>query len=176
MESVPFIDKKGRIYRYGEFFPQELAINTYNESVAQDFFPLSQTSAEEKGYIWREPVSKNFEVTLDTSELPDIGLADEILNEVIRCKECRKAYRISNVELQFYKKVLLPIPAACHKCRFIARFGLVNPPRLWRGRCMCNNENHTNHADTCTVEFETSFAPGRPEIVYCERCYQQEVY
>ncbi len=28
----------------------------------------------------------------------------------------------------------------------------------------------------CQNEFETSYAPDRPEIVYCERCYQQEVY
>ena len=25
----------------------------------------------------------------------------------------------------------------------------------------------------CNNEFETSYAPDRPEIVYCERCYQQ---
>jgi len=25
-------------------------------------------------------------------------------------------------------------------------------------------------------EFETAYAPDRPEIVYCEKCYQQEVY
>ena len=28
----------------------------------------------------------------------------------------------------------------------------------------------------CDVKFETSYAPGRPEIIYCEKCYQQEVY
>ncbi len=27
----------------------------------------------------------------------------------------------------------------------------------------------------CPNEFETSYAPERPEIVYCEKCYQQEV-
>jgi hypothetical protein len=28
----------------------------------------------------------------------------------------------------------------------------------------------------CNNTFETSYAPERPEIVYCERCYQGEVY
>jgi hypothetical protein len=28
----------------------------------------------------------------------------------------------------------------------------------------------------CKNEFETSYAPEGSEIVYCERCYQQEVY
>jgi len=27
----------------------------------------------------------------------------------------------------------------------------------------------------CDVEFETTYAPDRPEIVYCEKCYQKEV-
>ena len=41
------------------------------------------------------------------------------------------------------------------------------PVKLWHRKCMnkgCNNE------------FETSYAPERPEIVYCESCYNQEVY
>lgn len=27
----------------------------------------------------------------------------------------------------------------------------------------------------CPNEFQTSYAPDRPEIVYCEACYQAEV-
>ncbi len=32
------------------------------------------------------------------------------------------------------------------------------------------------HEGKCKIEFETNYAPDRPEIVYCEKCYQQEVY
>lgn len=28
----------------------------------------------------------------------------------------------------------------------------------------------------CQNEFETSYSPDRPEIIYCEKCYQQEIY
>ncbi|MBI5622130.1 DNA-directed RNA polymerase, partial [Candidatus Falkowbacteria bacterium] len=28
----------------------------------------------------------------------------------------------------------------------------------------------------CTNEFETTYAPERPERVYCEECYQKEIY
>jgi len=30
--------------------------------------------------------------------------------------------------------------------------------------------------DGCTNEFETPYAPDRPEIVYCEECYNKEIY
>jgi len=32
-----------------------------------------------------------------------------------------------------------------------------------------------HHSRKCPNEFETSYAPDRPEIVYCEQCYQQKV-
>ncbi|MBI4119570.1 MAG: hypothetical protein HY456_01835 [Parcubacteria group bacterium] len=39
-------------------------------------------------------------------------------------------------------------------------------------------ENATDHfhgEDHCPNEFETSYAPERSEIVYCEQCYNAEV-
>jgi len=30
--------------------------------------------------------------------------------------------------------------------------------------------------EECPNEFETSYAPDRPEIIYCESCYNKEVY
>ena len=49
-----------------------------------------------------------------------------------------------------------------------------NPMKLWHRTCMCD-KNHLNHTGKCTNEFETSYSPDRPEIIYCEQCYQQEV-
>jgi hypothetical protein len=31
------------------------------------------------------------------------------------------------------------------------------------------------HSD-CNNTFETTYAPDRPEIVYCDGCYKSEVY
>jgi hypothetical protein len=39
---------------------------------------------------------------------------------------------------------------------------------------MCDKTNHS-HEGKCPVEFETSYAPDRKEIVYCEQCYNAEV-
>src|SRR3989344_2422305 len=38
MNSMPYIDQKGRVYKYGEFFPPELSPFAYNETIAQEYF------------------------------------------------------------------------------------------------------------------------------------------
>ena len=41
---------------------------------------------------------------------------------------------------------------------------------------MCDKKNHLHGEEKCSAQFETSYSPDRPEIVYCENCYKQEVY
>ncbi len=38
MNEVPYIDQKGRVYKYGEFFPYDMCPFGYNESNTHDFF------------------------------------------------------------------------------------------------------------------------------------------
>jgi len=190
MNEMPFVDKKGRVYKYGEFFPVEFSPFAYNETLAQDFFPLTKEQAEEKGYLWREPDRKEFGTTIDSGDLPDNikDVSDDILKEIIKCEICKRAYRIIEMEFAFLKRIGLPLPRLCYNCRFQERFKFVNPPRFWRRKCQCagegddkgiykNTASHPSHAanEHCPNEFETSYAPNRPEIVYCEQCYQEEV-
>lgn len=166
MNEDPYIDTKGRVYRYGEFFPQDLSPVAYNESLAQDHFPLDEVTAKEKGYIWRDLPAREFQKTLLSADLSDnlAEVTDEIIKEIIECFECKKAYRIIPSELSFYRRVGLPLPRLCHDCRFVERFKLMNPPRLYLRACA-----------KCGKGIEASYAPERPEIVYCEECYQQEI-
>ncbi len=187
MNSAPYLDSKGRIYKYGEFFPSELSLFAYNETVANDYFPLTKEEALGRGYRWQDPEAKEFETTLDARNLPGIDDATEnILKEVIKCASCNKAYRIIQTEFVFLKKNNLPLPHKCPDCRFKYRFRFVNPPRFWHRRCTCggvksdngvyaNQTAHFHGSIHCPNEFETSYAPERPEIVYCEDCYQAEV-
>src|SRR3989344_304578 len=55
MNSMPYIDNKGRIYKYGEFFPPELSPFAYNETIAQEYFPLSAEAAAKAGFNWKQP-------------------------------------------------------------------------------------------------------------------------
>lgn len=168
MQDKPYVDEKGRRYTYGDFFPFSFSPLAYNESLAQDYLPINKEEAQKNGFVWREPSMKEFEKTMEGSNLPD-SLKDvtyDITKEVVACESCKRAYRIVPIELQFYRRAGLPIPHTCHNCRFLERFSFINPPKLWHRSCM--NEG-------CGNEFETSYAPERPEIVYCESCYQNEV-
>ncbi len=86
---------------------------------------------------------------------------DDITKEIIACEDCNRAYRIVPIELQFYKRIGLPLPHKCHNCRFLDRFKFINKLKLYHRSCM---------KDGCKNEFETSYAPDSPEIVYCEKC------
>lgn len=169
MDQMPYIDKNGRIYKYREFFPSEFSPLAYNESLAQDYVPLDREEANKKGFLWREPNIKEFQTTIKGEDLPDSisDVLESIINEVIACESCKRAYRIVNIELQFYKRIGLPLPHKCHNCRFLNRYNFINKPKLYHRSCM---------KDGCKNEFETSYAPTQSDIVYCEKCYQQEVY
>ncbi len=192
MDDMPYIDKMGRIYKFGEFFPPEFSPFAYNETIAQDFFPLTKEEIEEKGFLYREAPVNEYQITMKAEDLPDAiedlskDATDQILKEVIECIECKRAYRIIEMELSFYRRIPLPLPRSCYKCRFAQLFKFVNPPKFWKRKCHCtgtesennlykNTAEHIHGTEPCPIIMDTSYAPEKTEIVYCEKCYQQEV-
>ncbi len=175
MMEMPYTDSKGRIYKYGEFFPFEFSPFAYNETVALDsFLGVDEAEALSKGYSWKTPEKKDYKITIKSSELADSinDVNDSILSEVVGCPnqgdsafQCTTAYKITENESQFYRQKNIPLPRYCPNCRHYIRFQYHNPLRLWHRKCM----------NGCGNEFETSYSPERPEKVYCESCYQKEV-
>jgi len=195
MNDMPYIDKKGRVYRYGEFFPLELSPFAYNETIAQEYFPLTREQAIEKGYRWKDSETRNYKITLKTEQIPDHikDVDDSIINKIIQCQhqgecneQCATAFKIIKPELEFYRKMNLPLPRLCPNCRHYQRIKQRNPLKLWHRQCQCagtqsdnkvyqNTIQHFHSNEHCPNEFETTYSPDRKEIVYCEKCYQQEV-
>jgi len=197
MGDLPYFDSGGRSYSYGEFFPIDLSPFGYNETIAQEHFPLNEKTAEIKGYRWREKEKPKYNATIGFGDLPDDidDVYDSILKETIVCEHheknkhdayceanCTTAFKITPFELRFYRSKGIPIPRICPNCRHFERLQKVNPLKLWRRQCMCDYEAHGNtvrhshHPEgRCPNEFETSYSPERKEIVYCEQCYQTEV-
>jgi len=183
MEEMPYVDVKGRVYKYGEFFPFELAPFAYNESIARDYFPITKSEAAAKGYPWHDQDEKHYNITLQSLQIPDTisAAGDDILSQIIGCEhaakcdhQCTSAFKLVKEELDFYRRMNLPIPKLCPNCRHYERLAQRNPMRLWHRQCMCD-KNHPHHNGKCPNEFETSYAPDRPEIIYCEQCYNAEV-
>ena len=195
MNDMPYVDKKGRVYRYGEFFPPELSPFAYNETIAQEYFPLTKDEAIKQGYRWKDPEPRNYEITKTPDQLPDHikDVPDSITSEIIGCshegkcnEQCTTAFKIIKEELQFYRRMNLPLPRLCPNCRHYQRLKQRNPLKLWHRKCQCagpKSENgvyantipHQHGTSHCPNEFETSYAPERKEIVYCESCYNSEV-
>jgi hypothetical protein len=212
MNSMPYVDKKGRAYKYGEFFPIELSPFGYNETSAQEYLPLSKAEAELNGYSWRDPEPRNYQINIKSQDLPDNikDVKDDILNQVIECQHqskcnehptqeqalcrvgCTEAFKIIEPELAFYRRMNLPLPRLCPNCRHYGRLKQRNPLKLWTRQCMCsgktsqapqglplgayvNTAKHEHGDNPCPNTFQTSYAPDRPEIVYCEACYLKEV-
>lgn len=200
MSAMPYRDNRGHVYMYGEFFAPDLSPFAYNETIAQEYFPLTEMDAHERGYRWKNPKKKAYQPTLQPENLPDRidDAADGILDEIIGCAhqgfcndQCTQAFKIIPQELQFYKKMNLPFPRLCPNCRHYQRLKQRNPLKLWHRQCMCNGAasdkghatretyrntiQHVHGTARCPNEFETSYAPDRSEIVYCEQCYNAEV-
>jgi len=180
-----------------EFFPSSISPFWYNETIAMDYFPITKNeilwchselvseSTKESTidpeinsgwhllywdiFNWTQyktPFPK-VEKIIDASKLPDTidEIPDDILNWAIECEVTKKPYRITKQELEFYRKHNLPIPRKHPDQRHSDRMKQRNPRRLFDRKC-----------DKCGIEIKTTYSPDRLEKVYCEKCYDSEVY
>ena len=150
---------------FGEFFPISMSPFAYNETIAQEYLPLTKAKALARGYNWKdEEQSTKYEGPVVA--IPDniSEVQDSICDQILTCAVTGKNYRIVKPELAFYRKMNLPIPKICPDERHRQRMALRNPRTLWERNC-----------DKCGAGIKTTFSPERPERVYCEQCYLEVV-
>lgn len=151
---------------WGQHFPSKYSPFGYNESVAYEYFPLTRAEAIAAGYSWSDTqddfIASGSE--LSASDLSDSikDVPDDIVTHSFRCEETGKPFRIIRQELQFYQKMQLSLPRLHPDERHRRRMALRNPRSLWKR--VCSN---------CDAPIQTSYNPDRPEIVFCETCYQR---
>ena len=100
-------------------------------------------------------------------DIPDHirDVKDGILKEILKCGACGKNYRLIEMELDFYRKFQVPVPRQCPLCRDRGRIKRLNPmAEIFERKCA-----------KCERNIRSPYSPDRPEIVYCEQCYQAEV-
>jgi hypothetical protein len=165
MEKNPYIDDLGRTYKYGEFFPLEMSKFCYNKSNVMKFLPKTKEQAISEGYNWSDKEDVSHTASRSVDSLPEciVNTDESILNDVIGCGQCGRGYKITQGEFGLLRKMNLPTPHECPKCRENKRFARLNKPGLYSRICA-----------KCSADIYTPYSPDRPEIVYCVHCYQQE--
>jgi len=163
MNEMPYIDVKGRVYRYGEFFPFELSPFAYNEAV-QEFFPITPEQALEKGYSWRDEDKKSYQPS--SYVIPDDidHVQDDILQAILACEKCQKNYRVIKPELAFYREAQIPVPRLCPDCRHFERIRFRSPMKTLLRNC-----------SNCNKEIQSNITPEISPLIYCQSCYLSEV-
>jgi hypothetical protein len=176
--KTKIIEHMKKTGEWGEFFPHTISPYAYNETVAQDYFPLAKEQALAKGYQWYERKEREYKVDLRPDELPKTitGVDDSILQKNILCStqlseedkkkyyNCATAFKITKAEMDFYRKMGLPLPEKCFHDRRQDRMALRNPRKLYERQC-----------SKCMASLQTTYAPAQPKIIYCEACYNAEV-
>ncbi|MDD5739173.1 MAG: hypothetical protein PHO20_00175 [Candidatus Peribacteraceae bacterium] len=154
---------------WGEFFPAELSPFSYNETIAQEHFPMTQREIEMRGWEWRDRTDEIPKVkkTIPAEKLPDniADIPDDVIHWAIECEITKRPFRVTKQELAFYRTMRLPVPHLHPDERHKRRTAMRNPRRIWKRQCA-----------KCNKPIETTYSPERPEIVYCEECYLREVY
>jgi hypothetical protein len=163
--TAKLIEHMRKNREWGEYMPMQLASFAYNETIAQNYYPLTEEEAKKGGFAWR--VTDPKEYASATFAVPETieNIADSVTGEVLACSDCKKNYRIIQKELEFLRSANLPLPDRCFFCRHERRRLLRNPRKLWNRECA-----------KCKDPIATSYAPERPEAVYCEPCYLKAMY
>lgn len=154
---------------WGEYFPIADSPFGYNETIADDEYRLTREEVTHRGWRWTKTSGDTPETDAPTSSeaLPDSinDTNDDILQRTLRCHVTGKPYKLTHQELTFYRRMSLPIPRLHPRVRYEHRISQRNPRRLWEGNC-----------HQCHKPILTTYAPSRPDILYCEECYLKEVY
>ena len=172
------IDHMKSTKEWGEFFPTELSTFGYNETVAHEYFPLSEDEVISKWWKWYHGENKNTYIgshyvarPIDQYNEKIVGYEvaqrniDELLSGILECEVTKKPFKIIKQELVFYIENKLPIPTKHPDQRHKERMSLRNPREL-----------HERICPECQKKMITTYRPDRPEKVVCEECYKKLVY
>ena len=126
--KAKIIDHMKKTGEYGQFFPRELSDFGYNETIAMDYYPLTQEEAEKQGFKYYK------------KEVPPAN------PNLASCKDCGKNIQIIKQEKEFLENNDLPEPDLCPDCRHKARQAKRTPPEIFKRKCSnCDKITMTSH-------------------------------
>ena len=146
---------------WGEFFPIQLSPFAYNESIAQEYFPVTALEAKNRGWNWRaEPEVTEDGVLLDV----DLQSPEEaVVRRIFRCAETGKPYRIGAFELRLCRTLRIPLPNLCPDVRHQQRMALRHSRALAERLCA-----------HCETRIQSAI-PASTAKVFCMKCYLESL-
>jgi len=163
--ALRIVNHMKKTCEWGEFFDPKYSPFSYNETVANDYYPLFKERALELGFKWKEKEDKKIKEQSYRGGYDIKEVNNEIIKEILVCHKCGENYRIIQKELDFYRKMNLPIPENCPNCRYKLRMEKKRPYRLWNREC-----------GKCRKSILSTYSPERRERIVCNQCYLEEVY
>lgn len=155
---------------WGNFFPIWMSPFGYNESIVNEYMPLTKEQALAQGFKWRDDIphtrgQENCEYK-NLPKNPEEYNDDNLLNKILKCESCGNNYRFISREIAFYKRMKLPIPAKCFNCRHQTRMNSRNPRVLNDVKCFsCGKVTSTTYPKEKHNQYK----------IYCEECYKKEI-
>lgn len=160
--ETEYLDLKNKIIEHmkktgewGEFFPVSLSPHPYHYTMAQDYFPINDNKKDPASYREANFRLPNFIKDVD----------DAVTKEILACENCGKKYQIIQAELLMARKLNQPLSKLCADCRQKELMSLKNPRHLWGRQCA-----------KCSTDIQTTYHPDNLTIVYCNKCYLEQVY
>ena len=154
----------------GEFFHPSLSPFGHNETIANEYLPLSKEEARAKGYKRQDnnydsaipEWAKVIDRTITTEELINV---DDIIKSIFICEVSGRPYRIIKQELEFYRKHNLSLPRKHPDIRHEERVKIRPGRTLYLRTC-----------DKTGEEILSVYPSDCPGKVYSEKAYQAEIY
>lgn len=172
-EYFEIVDEiKSQMIQNGEYndgLGLEFSAQAYNFSMAQIAYPLTNEEIEKLGgYVAKEQEinTHGLETLSKENLLPTIEeTTDDIIEKAIICEISKRPFRIVASELSFYRQMGLPLPTMHPILRIEEQYRIAPNGKKYKAICQ-----------KCNKDIESIFNPDRDFVLYCEKCYQSEVY
>lgn len=165
--KAKLIEHMKKTGEYGWFFPPDYSPFAYNETEAQEYFPLEKEEALRLGYRWKDDIPSVEGVPVDNWDIPDRiqDVNADISGKVLTCEISGKKYQVIQQELGFYKRMNVPVPRRSPQQRHLDRLKERLVVHLYDRPCT-----------KCGNPMKSAYPPERPGKVYCDKCYFETIY
>jgi hypothetical protein len=155
---------------WGQFFPGYFAPNPYDESLSGYHFPLSLEEQRKRGFRAAPSLEHKQRSYLPVSEIPDSmsEITDEIAltQKVFWDEDFHRPFQISHEDIQFSKKLGVPLPHSYYMNRIQKNFSWMP----------FDGELRTTKCAKSGKEIQTSWPEIYDERILCEEAYLKVIH